>query len=282
MRIEFAGRQPLLRRLTPVHHDEAPGRLVLDLRQLTFASPLDLAAAAALAHTAASMNAPVSVHMPEDIDAVSYIARMDLFAALPPGSEVVGIRPEQQRLDRTDKLVEVMRVSTETGDELMGRVGRVALARLEVPFSRRAVQSIGELVDNAVSHGASTIGAFAAVQAYSGRTSRRRGLEFAICDTGIGILEHLRKNPENRDLPGDEAALERALQRGVTGTEDKRGNGLADLFNVTGNAGYSLLVLRSGRGLASVAARQHDRRPAYATTEDEIRGTWAWLRVRNP
>ncbi|WP_432969933.1 hypothetical protein [Dactylosporangium sp. CA-233914] len=124
--------------------------------------------------------------------------------------------------------------------------------------------------------------AFAALQAYSGRTSKRRGLEFAICDTGIGIFDHLRKNPGNLDVQDDEAALRRALQRGVTGTDDKRGNGLADLFNVTGTAGYLLLVLRSGRGLASVAARQHDRRPAYATTADEIRGTWAWLRVRDP
>jgi hypothetical protein len=282
MRIEFAGRQPLLRRLTPVHRDEAPGRLVLDLRRMTFASPLDLAAAAALAHTAASRGAAVSLHMPDDIDTASYLTRMDLCTALPAGSEVIGARPPQHRLDHAEKLVEVMQVSAETVDELVERVGRVALARLEAPFSRRAVQSIGELIDNAVSHGASAIGSFAAVQAYSGRTSRRRGLEFAICDTGIGILEHLRKNPHNRDLPNDQTALQRAMRRGVTGTDDRRGNGLADLFSVTDHAGYSLLVLRSGRGLASMAARKHDRRPAYATTQDEIGGTWAWLRVRNP
>jgi hypothetical protein len=282
MRIEFAGRQPLLRRLTPVHHDEEPGQLVLDLRQLTFASPLDLAAAAALAHLAQSRGAPAVIHMPEKSDIASYLARMDLHAALPPGSQILGLIPEQRRLDRTDKLVEVMHVSAGTEDELMDRIGHVALAQLDAAFSRRAVQSIGELVDNAVSHGASDIGAFAAVQAYSGRTSRRRGLEFAICDTGIGVLQHLRKNPKIMKLQDDREALAHALRRGVTGTGDERGNGLADLFNVTGHAGYSLLVLRSGRGLASVAARQHDRRHAYAATADETTGTWAWLRVRNP
>jgi hypothetical protein len=282
MRIEFAGRRPLLRRLTPVHPAEDPGHLVLDMRQLTFVSPLELAAIAALAHTAESLDVPATLYVPDENDISSYLARMDLRAILPPGSRIIGPVPEQQRLDRSDKLVEVMQVSAETEDELMDRIGRVALAQLDPAFSRRAVQSIGELVDNAVSHGASAIGAFAAAQSYTGRTSKRRGLEFAICDTGIGILEHLRMNPAYRGLQDDQDALAHALRPGVTGTGDKRGNGLADLFNVTDNAGYSLLVLRSGTGLASVAARQHDRRRAYAATADEITGTWAWLRVRDP
>ncbi|MCW3814457.1 hypothetical protein ONA91_08295 [Micromonospora sp. DR5-3] len=282
MRIEFVGRRPLLRRGTPVHRTEDPGHLVLDMRQLTFASPLELAAVAALAQTFESLDVPTTLHMPGESDISSYLARMDLRAALPPGSRVVGSAPEHRRLDRSDKLVEVMRVSAETEDELMDRIGRVALAQLDPAFGRRAVQSIGELVDNAVSHGASPIGAFAAAQTYTGRTSKRRGLEFAICDTGIGILKHLRKNPAYRGLRDDKGALAHALQPGVTGTSDKRGNGLADLFNVTDNAGYSILVLRSGTGLASVAARRDDRRRDYAATADEITGTWAWLRVRDP
>lgn len=52
MRIELSGRRPLTRRVTPVHHKEHPGELVLDARALTFASPLDLAAMLALAYAA--------------------------------------------------------------------------------------------------------------------------------------------------------------------------------------------------------------------------------------
>ncbi len=282
MRIEFVGRRPLLRQVTPVHRTEDPGHLVLDMRQLTFVSPLELAAVAALAHTVEARHVPTTLHMPNESDVSSYLARMDLRAVLPPGSRIVGSASGQRRMDRSDRLLEVMRVSAETEDELMDRIGRVALAQLDPGFGRRAVQSIGELVDNAVSHGASPIGAFAAAQTYTGRTSKRRGLEFAICDTGIGILEHLRRNPAYRGLEDGRDALAQALLPGVTGTSDKRGNGLADLFNVTDNAGYSILVLRSGAGLASVAARRHDRRRDYVATADEITGTWAWLRVRDP
>jgi len=282
MWLELGGRRPLTRRLTPVQWQDHPGELVLDARQLAFASPLDLAAVVTLAHFAASSGTRTTLIAPDNPDVACYLERMNVIANLPAGSHITGTVPVQDRNDRTDSLVGVLPVYAATVQDLVDRVGRVALGHLDAPAGRLAFQSIGELIDNAVSHGASDIGAFAAAQAYTGQTTGRRGVEFAICDTGIGVLEHLRRNPRYRDLQDERTALIRAMQRGVTGTDDERGNGLADLFKVTEGAGYTRLVLRSGRGLASVVARQHDQRRHVVDAADEITGTWAWLRVRYP
>lgn len=282
MRIELSGRRPLTRRVTPVHHKEHPGELVLDARALTFASPLDLAAMLALAYAAQARDAPTTLLAPEEYDLACYLERMNVISALPAGSQVKGAVPVRGRRDRADALVEVLPVSMRTVQQLIHRVGKLTQAHLEAPAGRLAFQSIGELIDNAVSHGTSDIGAFAAAQAYTGKTTGRRGVEFAICDTGVGVLQHLRGNPDNRYVQDEPAALAHAMQRGVTGTREQRGNGLADLFKVTDLAGYTRLVLRSGRGLASVVARQDDRRRRYVTAADPIEGTWAWLRVRYP
>jgi hypothetical protein len=282
VRIELGGRRPLTRRITPVDHQDHPEELVLDARRLTFASPLDLAAMVTLAHSAGARGAKTTLMAPESSDAACYLERMNVFASLPAGSRVVGIVPVQTRADRADVLVEVLPVLGTTAQSLVHRVGSVALGHLDAPAGRLAFQSIGELIDNAISHGVSDIGAFAAAQAYTGKTTGRRGVEFAICDTGIGVLDHLRRNPRYRDLENERVALVQALRRGVTGTADRRGNGLADLFKVTEAAGYTRLVLRSGRGLASVVARQHDLRQRDVEAADRITGTWAWLRVRYP
>jgi hypothetical protein len=284
MRIELAGRSPLLRRETPVHHADHRGALVLDARNLTFASPLELTAMTALAHHGATRGATTSVLPPVDPSVTSYLERMDVFASLPGGCEAWGDVPEQVRMDRSDALIEVLPVAAGFEHVLVDRVGRLAFTHLEAGIRHLAFQGIGELIDNAISHGASEIGAFAAAQTYTGATTGRRGLEFAICDTGIGILDHLRGKPRYRYryLRSASSALRQALRPGVTGTRDKRGNGLADLFKITEGGGYVRLVLRSGDGLASVVARQHDQRRHYITTADPIPGTWAWLRVRYP
>ena len=282
MRIELGGHRPLTRRITPVHLGDHPDQLVLDARMLKFASPLDLAAMVTLAHSADARGFKTTLIAPEDPDVARYLERMNVLANLPPGSSVSGFVPIQTRADRAAFLVEVMPVSSVTVRNLENHVGRVVLDHLDAPAARLAFGSIGELIDNAVSHGTSELGAFAAAQAYTGRTTGRRGVEFAICDTGVGVLKHLRRNPQYHDLQNDRAALVHAMRPGVTGTDDRRGNGLADLLSATDTSGYTRLVLRSGWGLASVVARQHDRRRRDVEAADRIRGTWAWLRVRYP
>jgi hypothetical protein len=280
MRIELAGRWPLLRReLTVRQVDE--GWVVLDARRLRFACPLDLAGMVALAWTAAT-DARIALVAPCDGSVASYLQRMDVLRQLPDGCEVDGRVPDGQRTDRSQVLLEVCQVSADTVESLVGRAGRMIAAHYDSGVRGPLFRGVGELIDNAASHGASPSGAFMAAQAYSGRASGRPGLEFAVCDTGIGVLAHLRRNPAHRHLFDDRRALVEALRPGVTGTDEPRGNGLPDLLNVTNNTGIARFVLRSGTGIANVVAHRAGQVITPATSAPRVPGTWAWLRVRYP
>lgn len=281
MRVELAGRQPLLRRDIRVSAAEE-GRLVLDARRLVFASPLDLAAVVALAHAAVAEGASVAFILPLDAGVASYLQRMDVIRRLPAGTEIQGSPPPERRTDCSGVLMEVSPLSPSTAQDLVTSLGRLAAAQFEGRVAGLVFRGSGELIDNAVSHGQSQCGAFVSAQAYTGVTSRRPGFEFAVCDTGIGVLAHLRGNPSYRDIPDAQSALARAIQPGVTGTSELRGYGLADLLEITHGGGVGRLVLRSGNGIASVALRRQGRREVFAVASPPITGTWAWLRVRFP
>jgi hypothetical protein len=281
MRIELAGRQPLLRRDVRVQNRDE-GCLVLDARRLRFASPMDLAATVALAHTAAAKGKRISFRMPQDADVASYLQRMDVIKHLPAGAVVEGSPQMGQRTDCSLVLLEVSLLSPATVEDLVTRVGQLTAAHFGAGIAGLVFRGIGELIDNAVSHGHSRLGAFLSAQAYTGATSGHPGLEFAVCDTGIGVLAHLRGNPKYAHTPDALNALACALQPGVTGTNEPRGYGLADLLQITRGGGLGRLVLRSGDGIASVVLRRQGPREAYGTAIPATEGTWAWLRARFP
>jgi hypothetical protein len=278
VRIELAGRWPLLRRLCPVEPEI--GSLVLDARRLTFASPLDLAAIVALAHGAAAQGDRVKLITPSDRNVASYLERLDVISNLPPGADVVGAVRAGPRSNLADRLLEVAHLTPDGADRLVDRVGQMFI-RQYGRLGRRYFQAIGELIDNAISHGDSSVGAFVAAQVYSGATSGWRGIEFAVCDTGVGVRAHLRRNSANKGIADDVAALETALRSGVTGTEEERGHGLNDLWRAVPEAGFARLQLRSGKGLASVIGHDGVQRPTCVRAEVDVAGTWASLRVRH-
>ncbi|AXB44622.1 hypothetical protein [Amycolatopsis albispora] len=277
MRIELAGRWPLLRRLRLV--EPAAGSLILDARRLTFASPLDLAAMVALARSAEAGGDRVRLIAPRDHNVTSYLERLDVISNLPVGAEVVGALAGGPRADRADSLLEVAHLTPDDADRLLDRLGRVFTSRYG-PRGRRYFAAVGELVDNAISHGRSDLGAFIAAQVYTGTTSGRPGIEFAVCDTGIGVRAHLSRNLANEVPADDVAALKTALRPGVTGTQEERGHGLNDLWRAVPETGFARLQLRSGKGLASVVGHGGTRRPRCVLDEVDVPGTWAWLRVR--
>jgi hypothetical protein len=234
----------------------------------------------ALAHVAADEGACPALITPSDTNVTSYLQRMDLIRNLPAGTEIDGHLPDDhQRVDLSHRLMEVSHVTMDNVEDVVTRVGRMITTHYDRGVRGRVFQAVGELIDNAVSHGASARGAFMAAQAYTGVTSGRRGLEFAVCDTGIGVLAHLRRNPSHDDLHDACTALARALRPGVTGTTEPRGHGLDDLLGVTRERGVARLVLRSEDGIANVVVRRQEPRSLYATCNLQVPGTWAWLRV---
>ncbi|MEV7152738.1 hypothetical protein AB0O05_40290 [Streptomyces sp. NPDC093084] len=279
MLLELAGRHPLLRRDLVVRQAE-PGRLVLDARRLAFASPLDLTAAAACVHTHAGAGSSITLLLPASPDVTSYMQRMDLLEALPHGTHVEGAAPGKTRYDRSTTLHEVAHLRPDTADAIGGKIGQMAIRHLGTRDGRRVFKGVGELIDNATSHGASTCGAFIAAQAYSGKTTGYRRLEIAVCDTGIGVLSHLRRNPTHARIATSAEALRHALRPGVSGTQDKRGNGLPDLLSGPGGTAATRLVLRSGDGLLRTSRLRGNNAPTHsADTSTPVQGTWSWLRV---
>ncbi|WP_217575888.1 hypothetical protein [Streptomyces sp. GbtcB7] len=279
MLLELVGRHPLLRAdLTPERH--ADQILTIDATRLRFVSPLDLTAVAALAHAAAAESGKSELILPANPGVTSYLQRMDLLAQLPESVNVVGAVPFDDRSDRPAALLETTLLTPGTAQDVCQRVGQLAVAHLGQSPGARVASSVGELIDNAASHGCGQGGAYIAAQAYTGKTTGTRCLEVAICDNGIGVLAHLRQNPDHTDLTDSESALRRALERGVSGTREGRGNGLPDLLNQAGATGPTRLVVRSGGGLVRAARhRTGIRRVTSFTAAMPVEGTWAWLRV---
>lgn len=284
MEFQLAGRHPLLRRhlqIVRVGLDE----LLIDAQRLQFASPLDLAAMAAMARCYAADGSAVTLRLPRDLAVTSYLQRMDLLAHMPEGTRIDGSPPDEVRTNCSMTLLEVSLLTEESESGISSRLGTIIKANFAEPVARQVFQGIGELIDNATSHGSSATGAYIAAQFYSGRTTGVPRLEVAVCDTGIGVLNHLRQNPEHAGLSTSAEALTRALEPNVTGTgaDEKRGNGLPDLLRYTGEVGVSRLVMRSGDGLTRIGRRRARSSTQYQlTTSSRVQGTWAWVRVSFP
>ncbi|MDX3847873.1 hypothetical protein [Streptomyces europaeiscabiei] len=281
MLLELPGRHPLLRGTLRLQETARPG-LIVDARRLEFASPLDLAAVAALAHTHAAGGAEIALLLPERRGVASYLQRMDLLKHLPEGARVAGPLPEEERNDHSASLLEVTRLTGAAVRDVNQRIGLVATSHLGKRFGRQAFTGLGELIDNAVSHGASELGAFITAQAYSGRTTGRRRLEVSICDTGIGVLDHLRRNQQHSDVTDSIHALERALSPRISGTDEDRGYGLPDVLDGVRKTAITSLILRSGDGAVTASHYRQHAFTSYRRIPERVAGTWAWLRVSFP
>lgn len=281
MRLDVTGRLPLLKH-GPQVEDDGRRELTIDLSRLHFASPLDLAAVAALAEVAIQHGQPVTMIRPEDPGVDAYVARMDLYICLDPRVRISGDALAVEKSARTDVLVEVGRIrSAQAASEMGERFANIAKQQgfgNAVPGLFRA---LGELLDNAATHGQSEAGAFAAAQFYTGATSDRQGLELAVCDTGVGVRQHL--NQHRQRFTTDRTALDRAVLAPITGTDEHgRGWGLSDVVQYVGAHERAAFVIASGSSALYTSQRDgliSRRLTALATP---IEGTWVWLRVRLP
>jgi hypothetical protein len=168
---------------------------------------------------------------------------------------------EERRRHNPGTLQELVNFHSE--EDIPGIISRISeiLENKEYRLRERAAicATLSEICANAVEHGASPFGAYAAVQAYhhivsgrhSGPKGGRRGEEvlIAIADGGVGVRETLSRNPKYVEFTEtDNDALRHALKMGVSGTgEIGRGGGLAVVGQIATRAEGSL-SLRSGAG----------------------------------
>ncbi len=259
--------------------------LVIDATRLTFACPLDLAGMVATAHWAAESSIPVTLKMPTDTNTASYLQRMDVLRHMPSRTVIRGHVPPEGRTDHRGTLLEVTALNPHNADDLAERLGPLVTSFYgpEATAASSAVfLACGELLSNAVEHGHSAPGAFIAAQTHTGNTTDGRRFEFAVCDTGIGVMQHLRRNPRHAHYTRDELAIQKAMEAGVSGVGADRGNGLSDVIERTRLHGVVSFQIRSGRGEVRVSGSPESHSESPKDRPDQTSGTWAWLSHRTP
>jgi hypothetical protein len=284
MELVLVGDKPLATAAV-LNFGTGPDALLIDATKLEFACPLDLAGIVATAHWAATESMPVTLRLPFEEAARSYLQRMDVMRLMPSRTRVVGRASSETRANLQDRLLEVTRVTPDTVDgvgETLGRLVTAFYANYSGAAGHIVYRACGELLANATEHGQSTAGAFVAAQTYTGGTTGVPRLEFAVCDTGIGVLAHLRRNPSFTYLARDDIALAKAIEAGVSGVAGDRGHGLSDLIDHTRRYGSVQFEMRSGCGEITVVGTADASRSRQGSRSDQTSGTWAWLTHRQP
>lgn len=253
--------------------------LNIDATGMTDAGPLDATGIVAIAHWAAAAAIRVILDMPEDEKVGAYLRAMEVVDLMPPSATARGSSLPDRR-DHPVGVLKVTALSPENFDDLAKRLGRLLSEFYPDRSAANAVvfRACSELMGNAIEHGHSDLGAFIAAQAYPATASQGRRLEFAVCDTGIGVMEHLRLNPDYAHLTRDKVAIKKALKPGVSGIAgDLRGNGLSDAVEDSRHEGDVELQIRSGGGEVRVTASPTRRHERDLDRPDQTSGTWAWL-----
>ncbi len=251
---------------------------VLDLRGVEFVEPAGLCGLAALLEFLIPRSRLVGLRF-SGHDVAAYLERMDFFRIFGHRVETnvdVAVLEERRR-GNPGTLQEL--ISFHSEEEIPGIINRISeiLTNKDYGLRERAAicATLSEICANAVEHGHSPFGSYAAVQAYqhivSGGRERGRGEEVlvAIADGGVGVRETLSRNPEySEHTASDNDALRHALKMGVSGTgEIGRGGGLAVVGQIAARAGGSL-SLRSGSGRVTFYGDRTNSRnvPAFPGT----------------
>ena len=242
--------------------------VVLDLRTVEFVEPAGLCALAALLEYLVPRCEEVNLAL-AGRDVPAYLERMNFFrlfgGRVRTNADVASL--EERRRHNPGTLQELVNFHTE--GEIPGIIERISEILENQGYrlkERVAICSVlSEVCSNAAEHGASSFGAYAAVQAYHHIVSgpRRRGEEvlIAIADGGVGVRDTLSRNKDYAEhTTTDNDALRLALEMGVSGTgEIGRGGGLALVARIAASSGGSL-SLRSGTGRVTVYENRKNSR----------------------
>lgn len=249
----------------------------IDLSDLDWVSPFDIAAIAALATRRHQSGFPLAVVLPSDPGVRAYLVDMGLPPFLPGewgGGGASRTAPPWLPLTQFH--------SGDDWDEALRTlwpVARTALGTFEL--AERTIYILSELIDNATTHGTNPVGTFVCAQSYTGKTSAEQaGIQLGIADAGVGIPRHLRRNPLYKEERDDSQLIRLSRRQGVTGTADHRGFGLWEVFDKASELAPSRILIRSGQGEGRFWL-YGDRSPAarYRYVRPAVPGTWIHVHV---
>jgi hypothetical protein len=272
--LTLEGRAPLLSGRAPISW--APD--LIDLSGLEWATPYDIVALAVICTRLAEQNQRPSLVLPENKQVRAYLVAVGL-------AKVIGGQWDDADAPLTGDppLIPLVRLTApDAWDDLLAGQWPDVLGTLVAPgLAQGTFEILSELADNATTHGQSPTGTFVCAQRYTGSSSGlAAGVWLGIADGGQGIPAHLRNNPKYKAIDEDEELIRLSRRPWVTGTRDRRGWGLVEVFEEAAKSGPSELVIRSGRGEGIFRLRSTTRPHArYSPLRPAIRGTWVHLRV---
>lgn len=243
----------------------------VDASRLRFATPTFLIRLRSFIDWHIAAGHHVCVTRPQNHHVANYMARMRVGVGLPV--DVVDL-PKVREHDASEVLVPVtqLRYATdvETFNEEVSPVIRAHVTDVAV-LDAALSMAIAELCGNAVEHGANPHGCYVAVQRYPAL----RKTVLAIGDLGCGIPQSIRAC--FTDIGSDPAALEHALEEGVTTTgESSRGQGFYWVMDAARHSyiRYAALDVRAGRGRVCRNLDRQGRLTTLSETASERIGTW--------
>jgi hypothetical protein len=162
-----------------------------------------------------------------------------------------------------------------TGFGLAAQKAAIA-AGFHSQIAAQFIGALGEMISNIYEHSGAPASGIAVFRAGGG------AFEFAISDSGIGILESLRTCPDYAGLTDCGTALRLALTDGVSrfGPEAKRGNGFRPIFVGLANLRGSLRF-RSGNHALIIDGDRIERMQAKTAQKVGLQGFFASVSCRH-
>lgn len=262
--LKLVGPQPLLRRGVKAR---TYSPRVIDLSEATWLAPFDVAALAVIWRRLDGDGRRPEIVEPRDPDARRHYYRTGLADLVGGGGS-----SSDQPLLRLTRLA----VAEDWDDMLVDLWPEPHPPLPEPATTLRMIDILSELIDNAGTHGRSDAGTFIAADYFPDAS----GIWLAVTDGGRGIPAHLRGNPSYADIKNDPELIQLARRPEVTGTADRRGWGLVQVFEQGAEVGPSEVVIRSGHGEGYF--RLHPGRRPYARYRQirpAVPGTWVHVRL---
>ncbi len=254
--------------------DENPdSENVIDLEPLTFIKPVGIVALLAAIERRRHPGRTFTIRLPSDDRVKTYLRSAHVFDVMRELVTFEGSQPEDSILEGNPvrQMVPCVRFRDENDVEDLARE-MVDCFQTELKgyasLQMTCEGTFSELAGNSVAH-ADSDGGYALAQQYSYRSGPI--VEIAVADSGIGIRESLRKNPNLASIGSDVDAIREAIKEGVTSTMDlHRGYGLYWIRQGLKNDDNRTMTIRSGKGIITVRGNghvvAHERKPYYPGT----------------